>query len=258
MQVSQDASRRYSRSRSRSRSLPRKTRAVATYRGRSTISRILKNPNYVYRFSRTATWQCGYNGYSGFTTVSGGVVYGQGIGFNWTLGGPIISGSASSPGLQVMPNVTEFTALFDQYRIDNVKIKVFYTNNISNATGAVSTFQQIALPTGQFCTDYDDSVPPSSQGELLQRPETKLLQFNTNGPLVFNVPKPEMAQTVNAQTGINSVAAKNGWIDCGQTDVNNYGWKVWLEQFGSNTAGGLQQGYFQFYFTYDLSFKGVR
>jgi len=226
--------------------------------GRSTISRIIRNPDAVYRFARTASLQLGYNGYSGFTSISGGLVYGNGMGFTWTLAGPQLVSNLASPGLVPMPNVSEFAALFDQYRIDNVHVKVFYTNNISNVTGAVSTFQQIALPTGQFCTDYDDGNAPTAQNELLQRPECKLLQWNTNGPLSFNISKPTMEQTVNTQSGVNSVAPRHGWCDMAATNTNLYGWKIFLESFGSNTAGGLQQGYFQFYFTYDLSFKGVR
>lgn len=222
------------------------------------MSRIIRNPDAVYRFARTASLQLGYNGYSGFTTISGGVVYGNAMGFTWTLAGPQLVSNLASPGLVTMPNVSEFAALFDQYRIDNVHVKVFYTNNISNTTGAVSTFQQIALPTAQFCTDYDDGAAPTSSTELLQRPETKLLQWNTNGPLCFTIKKPTMEQTVNTQTGVNSVAPRHGWCDMAATNTNLYGWKIFLESFGSNTAGGLQQGYFQFYFTYDLSFKGVR
>lgn len=222
------------------------------------MSRIIRNPNAVYRFARTATWQCGYNAFYGFSNISGGTNYGQGLGFIWTLSGIQINGSTTSYGLVPLPNVAEFSSLFDQYRIDNVHIKIFYTNNVANTTGAVATFQQIALPTCQFCTDYDDGQAPTTQGELLQRPETKLIQWNTNGPVQVSCPKPQMNASVNTLTGLNSVAPKHGWCDMTATNTNLTGYKMWLESFGSNTAGGLQQGYFQFYFTYDLSFKGVR
>jgi len=137
-------------------------------------------------------------------------------------------------------------------------VKIFYTNNVANSSLAPTAFQQIALPTGQFCTDYDDGAAPTAQNELLQRPECRLLQWNTNGPLQFTIDKPTMEQTVNTQSGVNSVAPRHGWCDMNATNTNLYGWKIFLESFGSNTSGGLQQGYFQFYFTYDMSFKGVR
>lgn len=223
---------------------------------RSSLYRSLLSGNAIYRFKRTCSWQPAYNAYYGFTTPSG-VPYGGALGFTWCLSGPVITGSAASTSV-AMPNVSEFAALFDEYRIDAVHIKIFYTNNISNTSAAVGTFQQIALPTGQFCTDFDDSTPPASNTELLQRPETKLLQWNTNGPLQFTIKSPKAAYTVNTQSGTNSVAkAPGGWMDMAAQNINIYGWKVFLEQFGSST-NTLEQGYFQFYFTYDISCRGVR
>jgi len=153
--------------------------------------------------------------------------------------------------------VTEFSALFDEYRIDAVHIKAFYTNNVVNTSAAVGSYQQIALPTGQFCVDYDDANVSASNTELLQRPETKLRQWNTNGPLMFTIKNPRAAYTVNTSTGVNSVAKGGGWLDMASTTINLYGFKIWLESFGSITAP-LEQGYFQFYFTYDISMRGVR
>lgn len=224
---------------------------------RSSLYRSLISPNKLYQFKRTCSWQPGYNSYYGFTSPSGGIVYGGALGFNWCLEGPKITGSASSTSV-TMPSVGEFQALFDEYRIDAVHVKIFYTNNVSNTSAAIGTFQQIALPTGQFCTDFDDSVPPGSNTELLQRPETKTLQWNSNGPLQFTIKRPKAAYTVNTVTGIDSVAkAPGGWMNMASVDTNIYGWKIFLEQFGSSTST-LQDGYFMFYFTYDISCRGVK
>jgi len=236
---------------------PAKRRSSVAATRRSSLYKSLVSPNTIYRFRRTCTWQTGYNAYYGFTSPSGAIVYGGALGFNWQLAGPQITGSASSTSV-ALPNVSEFAALFDEYRIDAIHIKCFYTNNIANNAAVVGTLQQVALPTGQFCTDFDDSAPPSSATELLQRPETKLLQWNTNGPLLFTIKSPKASYAVAATAGTQTVAkAPGGWMDMSSTTTNIYGWKVFLEQFGSSTST-LQSGYFQFYFTYDLSMRGVR
>lgn len=220
------------------------------------LFRAVSTGKVIYRFQRTSSWQPAYNAYSGFTTPSGSTIYGNALACTFRLSGVELTGNVNSTSTTI-PNVTEFSSLFDEYRIDAVHIKAFYTNNVANTSAAPGTFQQIALPTGQFCIDYDDANAPASNTELLQRPETKTRQWNTNGPLMFTIKNPRAAYTVNTSTGVNSVAKGGGWMDMASINTNFYGFKIWLESFGSN-VGTLEQGYFQFYFTYDLSMRGVR
>lgn len=257
MQVSQE---RYARSRSRSTSRSRKfsrgySKAVVPLRRRS--YNLYNNVNQIFRCQRSTTWQCGYSAVSGFTNLTGSVIYGTGLGLSFKLSEVNGTGNLVNPGvLNTVPNYTEFTALFDYYRIKGVHIKVIYTNNVANTTGAVGTASAIALPTMQAMFDNDDGNAPVTEGELLQRPGVKLLTMGTNGPLNFYV-KPNIATNCLTDAGNQPAAlAADSWLDANYPGVYHYGFKHWLTAW--TAAPALQQGYFQFFFTYDLEFKGMR
>lgn len=248
------------RSRSRSRSHSRSRARVTQSQSLVTRRRLYPvgiNANTIYRFKRATAFTLGYNGYSGFTSPNGGTIYGNGLGMAFTLAGLLFAGNVTGSGVSNMPNITEFQALFDEYRIENVEIRIIYTNNVSNTSAALGTFQQVALPTMQSVFDEDDANPPTSGGDLLQMPASFYL-FGSNGPYVRNI-KPRPANALFTTTGIKAVSTGTStqWMDTAVTDIQQYGWKAFLEPMGSNT-GTLQQGYFNFYVTYTLAFKGFR
>jgi len=252
---------RRSRSRSRSASRTRKpsrrgAAALVPIRRRSLG--LYGNVNQIFRCQRTATWQCGYSATNGFTNATGTVVYGTGLGLYFQLSGVLASGNLVNPGLlNNIPNYTEFTALFDYYRIRGVHIKLVYTNNVANTSAAVgAAAQAIALPTLQCAQDLDDANAPLTDGELLQRPGVKLLQMGTNGPLDLYV-QPRYADQIltDAATQPAVVGSRASWLDSNFPGVQHYGYKMWLTGW---PATPLQDGYFQFFFTYDLEFKGMR
>jgi len=259
MQVSQDASRRYSRSRSRSTSRTRKpSRRAAIVPLRRRSFNLYGNVNQIFRCQRTTTWQCGYSAVSGFTNLAGSVIYGSGLGLAFKLSEVNGTGNLVNPGvLNAVPNYTEFTALFDYYRIKGVHIKMIYTNNVANTTAAVGTASAIALPTVQGMYDLDDGNAPTTEGELLQRPGVRLETLGTNGPLNFYV-KAKYANQILTDAGVQpaGIGASSDWLDGNFPGIPHFGYKLWLTPWAA--APALQQGYFQFFFTYDLEFKGMR
>lgn len=72
--------------------------------------------------------------------------------FNFTLAGVNASFGGGAATVLPLPNYTEFTALYDQYRIDWVDCKFMFTNNMSNVTSPSTT-----LPVMYLAKDYDDS-----------------------------------------------------------------------------------------------------
>jgi len=218
------------------------------------VFKTLSSGNQIYKFKRTCTTTFGYNNYQGFTSISGTANYGQSLGMAFTLQGPQLTSNIVNPGLVSMPSPGEFTGLFDQYKITGVAIKIIYTNNVSNATA--SGWVNQALPTCQFCPDYDDNIAVASNTELLQRPETKILQLGSNGPLNLYVKNPKLKIAVATTAGTSNLMSQSGWVDCDNNTQSFFGYKWWLEPFGPSP--GLQQGYFQMYFTYYISCKGVR
>lgn len=72
--------------------------------------------------------------------------------FNFTLQGVNASFGGAAPTMLTLPNYTEFTALYDQYRINWVDCEFMFSNNMSNVTSPGTT-----LPVMYLAKDYDDS-----------------------------------------------------------------------------------------------------
>lgn len=184
-------------------------------------------------------------------------MYGNGLSFIYTLGGPIITGSVAFATTATMPNVTEFTSLFDQYKIKRVKVRMIWSNNVSNGTASAGTLTGNANPIVQVATDLDDGVPPNVNTQLMEREDTKFIAFDTNGPKSYSVsPKYAMAASVGGTTASLGAQGSN-WVNCSSDTVQWFGTKLWMES-QSSAGTQLQTGYLWLYFTYEYEFRTVR
>lgn len=144
--------------------------------------------------------------------------------------------------LQDMPNVSEFTNLFDMYRIDKVTIKFMPRANSAEAgtnQGLVKLFTVI---------DKDDITTPTSIAELLQYETCKVTPMSR---VVTRTFKPLFAREA-FQGGVTSAYTPgSGWIDCSNPLVQHYGIKWGMQQLpaGAQTC--------DLHIKYHLSFKNV-
>jgi hypothetical protein len=131
--------------------------------------------------------------------------------------------------LDAFPNYTDFTSLFDSYRILQAKV-TFVPLAKGNAVG---------LP---FYTviDYDDAATPSSTGEMFQY---DTLQISSTNDLTERVFYPRVADA--QYTGSTFTGYGRGevgkWIDSASPNVQHYGIKYALpvSTFG-NASGAFQ------------------
>lgn len=209
-----------------------------------------------YRFSRTCAFQFGYNSYAGFTSPSGALVYGNGMGLKFQLSQMVLAGNFVTV-TQALPNYTEFTALFDRWRITNVRLKFHYSNNIANGSAAAGTLTGVALPMIQIANDYDDAVPPAANTELMQRQNTKYWTLDSTGPKTHSV-VPNILLAAENSGAFSSVAVSRGdFVDCSTPNTDFVGVKLWCET-QTSAAAQLQLGYIWMYATFDLEFKDPR
>lgn len=229
----------------------RKRRPIPRNVAVARVPRTLSSPGVIYAFKRTCVANLTMNPSNGFT-IAGNVGYG--IGLLFTLNGLILNVGAGSATAN-LPNASEFSALFDQWRIKQVFVKYVYSNNVST-TASPTTF----LPTLLVSNDNDDATVPASSAELLQRPEHKIMQLGTNGNTnnIRIVPcKPNAV--VSAFTGSvfsgYADATRNQWLDCNYSTIQCYGQKVWwdVERTTNSDVGNLQ-----LYVDFLLEFRGVR
>lgn len=197
---------------------------------------LYNNANFAYRIKRTATGTT-----SQYYFVS-----------NASATGPVFK--AWSFSLDQVPNYTEFTNLFDSYKIDKIVMRFMpvHAQNISmtqNQSGATAT---ISHPRVYTVLDYDDDSVPTSVGELTQYSGCKVRLAGKQFKLIFR-PKVAMQVYRSAVTTAYANPDKQVKLDCAYADVPHFGVK--LAMTDSGTAG---------YFGYDLnidyycSFYGIR
>jgi hypothetical protein len=122
-----------------------------------------------------------------------------------------------------MPNYTEFTSLFDQYKIDLVEVMFIFSNNQSSVNQPATV-----LPLFISCLDYDDSnlagfaaIEQYSNHQLWQAGSS----FMNNGIHTVKVkPNPDFMLYNGATSGYGR--ALDAIMDTGSSTVPHYGVKV--------------------------------
>jgi len=147
--------------------------------------------------------------------------------------------------LSDMPSYSEFSALYDRYKIVGFKIRIV-PYNTSSATGAA-----FASGVGQYgmlihwVNDYDDNALPTASDagidSLRQYPSyrwTNLVQASGRG--VSRYVKPRIAKAVYGGGAFTSYANdKFGWIDMVSTTVPGYGVKGIIETVSSGVVQNI-------------------
>jgi hypothetical protein len=125
--------------------------------------------------------------------------------------------------LSGFPNSTEFTSLFDQYRIKNVEISFVYLNPVS------------VLAPLYTVIDYDDATTPGAVTDLLQY--QTLMQ---TAPGQQHTRRLEPRFDLAAYSGVFTsfaLAQKDQWVDVASPSVQFYGLKYALPATAGGTAG---------------------
>lgn len=166
------------------------------------------------------------------------------------IGGAITSATTTTLGaysLQFsnLPQNTEFTSLFDMYRINKIVIK-FIPNHNSSEMGATKY-----IPQFHTAIDYTDATAPANLEELYQYQSWRM----TNGSKVHTrqwVPSVLIDALESTPTQATIPKLKQ-WISTEQTDVKFFGLKYGLG--ATNAAGDVS---FTPYVTYYYSCKTVK
>jgi len=177
-----------------------------------------------------------------------------------TAGNPSYGTLTYHARLDDLPNYDEFTKLYDQYKIDKIKIKLMpYCNSVGTG-GAVSNTQGQSGIFVHSIIDYDDaqvSSTPASELGIDQMRQHNTYKFTNilNKPLSRTfVPRVNTAVSNNT----NTLAQKSesfGWMDANSPDVAGYGFKCIFENI---SAGSALQLYVKPTVTYFMSFRHPR
>lgn len=193
--------------------------------------------------------------------VSGGV--GQGLSLNWgfALGrifGFINGNFFFSP---LVPNASDFQNLFDYYKIEAVKMQVFFIKNTSDQSGGST----IGMPILLLANDFDDILETMTLATMNERVGCRHVQFNADNLNGINhYIKPKATQVLvqsDVSTGFQSSSSSginfgSQWIDVATSNIIHNGIKVFYDNQGLTGASAL--GNVTFVFDVCYVFKGYR
>lgn len=145
-----------------------------------------------------------------------------------------------------LPDASDFTNLYDQYRILKVHVRlVLNTPNITTAYPRITSV-----------VDYDDSTAPTVETDLLQYPNAKVCQFS---PTVVQheyefAPRAATAMFQGVTTGY-ALAKAGQWLDGGYPTISHYGTKFFITNYNSTSTPNTT---ITMYASYQVQMKNAR
>ncbi len=132
------------------------------------------------------------------------------------------AGDGISFQLSDLPNATDFTSLFDQYRFLEVRFKFVPTSAPFGPSTSATDFPKLMT-----VIDYDDATSPASADELRQY---DTLQITPNTKAVERIIQPPRAALAAYSGAFTSYAEStlDQWFDCASDGIQFYGLKWYV------------------------------
>jgi len=145
-----------------------------------------------------------------------------------------------------VPGYGEFTALYDQYKIEQIEFIINPTFDDNNMSNRIDSLRPI-----RYVIDYDDVTVPTTENELLEYGKCKSFMCGKNKLIKVN-PK---ILTMVYKTAVSTGYAPKGdmWLDCDDTTVPHHGIKLWFPAISPQAMAswGVEV-------IYHLAFKNTR
>lgn len=154
-----------------------------------------------------------------------------------------------------LQNFNAFAEIYDQYKVNSIKMTVTYLANNNPITGLAG------LPVIYAVADYDNATIPTNAQSVRGKQGSVMWRFGNKMKNSYSMtikPKVRVALTDNnsAQSTNPGLEWKAGWLDCGNQNFELYGLKMWLENL--YLMGGTANQAFQFDFAWNISFRGAQ
>lgn len=138
-------------------------------------------------------------------------------------------GYALSFSLDDLPSSSEFTALFDRYRVDQLDFVFLW-----EAGTAITTAQ---YPCLWIAADWDGVPSSPTLSTVMQYPGVRMHAFSYQRPtLQYTVKRPGILQTLAG--GSNGAVVRSPWLDVSAPSVEHYGAIGFVNQYNSTASSG--------------------
>jgi hypothetical protein len=145
--------------------------------------------------------------------------------------------------LNQIPSVTEFTTLFDKYRITMIDLTFSY--NYLGSTTAASQQTVELYPALSLFMDDDDAIIPTSKSDVQERMSVQRVSFSPLRQTISVKIRPRWTQS-RAGTSTN-LAPVGTWIDMSTPAVQHYGVKLWADSYNLGNPSSISvQGVMHF------------
>lgn len=199
---------------------PKRTTKKRQYKRRyKRKNKIYKRPSLIHTFSRK------YSGAIETISVSTADVY-KGVGMSFKLSN--------------VPNATDFTNLFDLYKINWVKLTLTFAGGVN---WVQDTYYSNFPPQLLYCYDIDDVNPPASSitgwNEMQEVQASKMITVGHKGKSIYTFKIYPKTLTEIYNNGITTAykSEKAGWVDCANDGVNYFGFKYILRVMKQVASG---------------------
>jgi len=161
-----------------------------------------------------------------------------------TIASAAYAGYTTSPTLASFLNQSNYTALFDQYRVLSLGIHFIFPNAIITAS-AITSWLAIA-------PDFDAAAAPANTvagaASVMQKPGSKV---QIGQGIIHHRIVPRIHVDVQADAAFTTDASTNHWITTLDNDVNLYGFVYVLKSLAPTT-----DYIFQYYLDIEVEFRG--
>lgn len=136
--------------------------------------------------------------------------------------------NAYNVSLNQLISSSEFTALYDHYKINFVVVKFWFRNDPGAQLATASTYPKL-----YWYRDQDDDTAPGSLNEIRENCRSRVAVLNPNRPVVIKY-KPNTLQVIyDGLTTSNYRPIWNAWLDCAVPATKQYGFKWAIDDFSN-------------------------
>lgn len=150
------------------------------------------------------------------------------------------SNSTMTFALSQLPSYTEFTNLFDQYKINCVVLKMRFLNQIPDR---VDSSTGVGRANFHYCIDYNDSVGYTTVSQFAQVSNYRVHALNGERDWSIKI-FPKCQKQIYVGLASTGYGPTKSWINTADAAVPHYGLKYLIESgvagVGENTIGILQ------------------
>jgi len=125
--------------------------------------------------------------------------------------------------LDSLPNYTDFTNLYDEYRIKAVKV-YFVPKQNSNTQGASAAYSEV--PTLVSAIDYDDATAPTTVAKMMEYDTTRI--HGCADKSYTRIFKPNVSLAAYSGAFTSYAQREDQWLDSDSAGVKHYGLKYAL------------------------------